>query len=108
RVEVGRPVPRGCAPDVALLVGRRVLVDLDDPDGGIVHVLFEPVGRDENVRVRILSHGRRSFPGMRPGDAASGPSNGRFVAVCSGDQARRLPTVPLYLSCTCNVNRTAG
>src|SRR5207237_480274 len=47
--ELARPVPPDGARDVALLVGGRVDVDLDEAHARIVEVSLGPVGVDEDV-----------------------------------------------------------
>ena len=46
-LEVRRPVELDGALDVALVVGRGVLVDLDEDDLGVVEVFLDPLGGDE-------------------------------------------------------------
>jgi len=77
RVQVGRPVPRDRAADVTLLVGARVLVDLDHTDRRIVEMLLEPVGVDQHVGLGVLAH--RWFPLRRVGRVAPGKGKGRPV-----------------------------
>ena len=48
-LEVGRPVELDGALDVALVVGRGVLVDLDQDDARGVEVVRHPLGGDERV-----------------------------------------------------------
>src|SRR5262249_49868822 len=59
-VEVGGPVPADGVSDVALLVGRSVLVDLDDADARVIEALLEPVGVDEALWVHVVGHGASS------------------------------------------------
>ncbi len=54
--ELARPVPGDRAGDVALVVGGRVDVDLDEADIGVVDVVGGPVGVDEDV-FRGVGHG---------------------------------------------------
>jgi hypothetical protein len=48
-LQFGLPVELDGAADVAAVVGRGVLVDLDEDDARGVQVLLGPVGRDEHV-----------------------------------------------------------
>ncbi len=48
--ELGRPVPAHGAGNVALVVRRRVNVNLDDAHARVVAVLGDPLGRDEDIR----------------------------------------------------------
>ena len=48
-LQVGLPVELDRALDVALVVGRGVLVDLDQDDAGGVEVVLHPLGGDERV-----------------------------------------------------------
>ena len=48
-LEVGRPVELDGSLDVALVVGRGVLVDLDEDDLVVVEVVLDPLGGDERV-----------------------------------------------------------
>ena len=48
-LQVGRPVELDGALDVALVVGRGVLVDLDQHDLRVVEVVLHPLGGDERV-----------------------------------------------------------
>ena len=52
--ELARPVPADRAAEVALLVGGRVDVDLDEADVRIAEVLLGPVGVDEGAWVRVI------------------------------------------------------
>ena len=57
-LEVPLPVDLDGAGDVAHVVEQDVLVALDDPDLGVVEVLLDPVGRDEDFGVSIrFGHG---------------------------------------------------
>ena len=53
-LQVGGPVELDGAPDVALVVGRGVLVDLDQDDLRVVEVVLDPLGGDERV---LAAHG---------------------------------------------------
>ena len=73
RVQIGRPVPAHRAADVTLLVGGGVLVHLDDADGWIVEMGFEPVRGDQRVGIGVLAHCGCPFwesIGSEPGRAA--------------------------------------
>src|SRR5690606_11321763 len=48
-LQVLGPVDPDGVLDVVLLVGGRVLVHLDDGDAGVVQVLLDPVGVDQDV-----------------------------------------------------------
>ena len=50
------PVPADGARDVAVVVGRRIHVDLDEAYIVVVKVIGRPVGRDQNVRIRVVTH----------------------------------------------------
>jgi len=52
-LEVALPVDLDGPRDVAHVVEEDVLVALDDPDLGIVPVLLDPVGRDEDFGVDV-------------------------------------------------------
>jgi hypothetical protein len=91
RVQVGAPVPRHGAGDVPLLVGLRVLVDLDQPDAGVVQVLLEPVRLDQRVGIGVRAHrlllplahdSRRQKPSMDRSRSPSRRSGRRGVQVC--------------------------
>ena len=53
-LEVGGPVELDGSPDVALVVGGGVLVDLDEDDAVGVEVVLDPLGGDERV---LAAHG---------------------------------------------------
>src|SRR6185503_20233435 len=55
-LQVLLPVKADRAGDVRLGVQGGVLVDLDDPDGIVVEVVFQPLRVDENV-LRVVRHG---------------------------------------------------
>jgi hypothetical protein len=48
-LEVALPVDLDRTRDVPHLVEENILVALDDPDLGIVEMLLDPVGRDEDL-----------------------------------------------------------
>ena len=54
-LQVRLPVEADRAGDVGLGVERRVLVDLDDPDGVVVEVVGDPVGLHQHV-VCVVRH----------------------------------------------------
>jgi hypothetical protein len=54
-LEVALPVEPDRARDVRLGVEGGVLVDLDDADGVVVQVVFDPLGVDQNV-LRVVGH----------------------------------------------------
>ena len=56
-VQVGAPVPAHRSTDMSLVVGRCVLVDLDQANAGIVEVLLDPIGGDQYVRLGVFPHG---------------------------------------------------
>jgi hypothetical protein len=58
--ELARPIPGDGARDVALLVARRIDVDLDEADVRILEVLACPIGVDENVG-GVSSYGHRGL-----------------------------------------------
>jgi len=72
-VQVRGPVPLRGAADVALVVRRGVLVDLDYPHVGVIEMLLEPVGADEHAWVRVVGHVGigPSSPGGETGTAAA-------------------------------------
>ena len=82
-VQVRAPVPAQRVADVPLVVGGRVLVDLDDPDVRIVDVLLEPVGAHQHVRLGVVRHGypTPSCPGTGPGT-----TNGRDAAAVGAER----------------------
>ena len=43
-LQVRLPVQADRAPDVVLVIGGGVLVDLDEDDGGVVEMLLDPIG----------------------------------------------------------------
>ena len=50
------PVQRDRAAYVALLIGIRVLIDLNQLDAGIAEMLFDPGCRDQCRRVGVVGH----------------------------------------------------
>ena len=78
--ELARPVPADRAAEVALLVGGRVDVDLDEADVRIAEMLLGPVGVDEGawVRVIVMTHRWSSFRIWMTG--------GRYVSLAGRDR----------------------
>ena len=72
--QLARPVPADGARDVALLVGGRVDVDLDEADVRVVQVRLRPVAVDEGVvvGVSVVGHGGSLLVGDRPVAVARG------------------------------------
>jgi len=55
-LQIALPIDADRAGRMPLVVRRRVDIDLEDADFGIVRVLREPIGLDKRFGMRVLSH----------------------------------------------------
>jgi hypothetical protein len=65
-VEVGRPVHVRRARHVTGSIEQRVLVRLDDADLGVVEMIGDPVGRDQDVGMNVSTIGNRAHVNLFP------------------------------------------
>ncbi len=94
-LEVGRPVELDGALDVALVVGRGVLVDLDEDDLRVVEVVLDPLGGDERVLAAHVSTFLWRLVGLRMSGCVLVP--GWVGLAWFRDQAlARLPQPPCW------------